>query len=171
MIQPRTAVFIMVMCALNKSHTLLLASVIDLFRGLGPLANHFLFGIHPDLAPDPLVFQSATSQQAYNNLTSKAAPSGLTHQTDTSWSSNSAHLPCGHTYHSWFPTNWMCQTLGTNNLNLAFAQHLLWSIHKKYSPIAHHPNNTITDPYPIGCSPLFRPASYYKSNSVDDCDS
>jgi len=61
----------MVIRVLNDSHTLLLPFIIDPFRGLEPLANHFLFGIRPDPAPDPLVFQSATSQQAYNNLTSK----------------------------------------------------------------------------------------------------
>lgn len=46
-------------------------------------------------------------------------------------------------------------------------------LHKNYTPIAHRPNNTITDPYPlaIGCSSLFRPASYYESDSVDDRDS
>jgi hypothetical protein len=91
--------------ALNDSHTFLLPFVIDPFGDLGPLANRFLLGIHPDPTPDPLVFQSATSQQAYDNLTYKADPSGLAHHADTSWSSNSAHLPFVHTYHIWVTTN------------------------------------------------------------------
>jgi hypothetical protein len=39
----------------------------------------------------------------------------------------------GETYHSWFPTNWIQQTLGAN-INLTFTQHLYRSIHKNYTP-------------------------------------
>jgi hypothetical protein len=49
--------------ALNKSNTLLIPFIVDLFGSLGPIANHFLYGLSPDPAPDPLHFHSATSQE------------------------------------------------------------------------------------------------------------
>jgi hypothetical protein len=48
----------MIIHALNNSNTLLLPFAIDPFGSLGPLANHFLFGIRPDPAPDPLTLAS-----------------------------------------------------------------------------------------------------------------
>jgi hypothetical protein len=53
----------MVVHALNKSNTLLIPFIVDLFGSLGPIANHFLYGLSPDPAPDPLHFHSATSQE------------------------------------------------------------------------------------------------------------
>jgi hypothetical protein len=106
----------MVVRALNESNTLLIPFIVDPFGSLSPIANCFLFGLHPDPAPD----QSATSQEAYNNTMSLAAPTGLSHRADQYWSRNSPHLPFGNTYHSRFPTNWIQQTLGAN-INLTFA--------------------------------------------------
>ncbi len=100
----------MVIRALNESNTLLILFIVDPFGGLGPIANRFLFGLRPDPAPDPLDFHSATSQEAYNNTMSPAAPTSLSHCADQYWSRNSPHLPFGNTYHSWFPTNWIRQT-------------------------------------------------------------
>jgi hypothetical protein len=110
----------MVVRALNESNTLLIPFIVDPFGSLSPIANRFLFGLHPDPAPDPLHFHSATSQEAYNNTMSLAAPTGLSHRADQYWSRNSPHLPFGNTYHSRFPTNWIRQTLGAN-INLTFA--------------------------------------------------
>jgi hypothetical protein len=97
----------MVVHALNKSNTLLIPFIVDPFSSLGPIPNCFLFGLHPDPAPDPLHFHSTTSQEAYNNTMSWAAPIGLSHPANQYWSHNSPHLPFGNTYHSWFPTNWI----------------------------------------------------------------
>jgi hypothetical protein len=124
----------MVVRALNESNTLLIPFIVDPFGSLGPIANHFLFGLRPDPAPDPLHFHSAaTSQEAYNNTMSPAAPTGLSHHANQYWSRNLPHLSFGNTYHSWFPTNWIRQTLGAN-INLTFAQHLYGCIHKNYTP-------------------------------------
>jgi hypothetical protein len=116
----------------------------------------------------PNDFHSATSQEAYNNTMSPAAPTGLSHRADQYWSRNSPHLPFGNTYHSWFPTKWIRQTLGAN-INLTFAQHSYCSIHKNYTPQSRQ---TQPDPYPntIGHSTMIRPAAYYESDSVDDRD-
>jgi hypothetical protein len=97
----------MVIRALNESNTLLIPFIVDPFGGLGPIANCFLFGLRPKPAPDPLHFHSTTSQEAYKNTMSPAAPTGLSHRADQYWSCNSPHLPFGNTYHSWFPTNWI----------------------------------------------------------------
>jgi hypothetical protein len=45
---------------------------------------------------------------------SSAMPTGLSHCADQYWSQNLSHIPFGHTYHSWYPTNWIRQTIGTN---------------------------------------------------------
>jgi hypothetical protein len=99
---------------------------------------------------------------------SPATPTGLSHRVDQYWSRNSPHLPFGNTYHSWFPTNWIQQTLGAN-INLTFAQHLYRSIHKNYTPRLRQ---TQPNPYPntIGHSTMIRQAAYYESVSVDDCN-
>jgi hypothetical protein len=134
----------MVVRALNESNTLLIPFIVDPFGGLGPIANCFLFGLRPNPAPNPLHFHSATSQEAYNNTMSPAAPTGLSHRANQYWVRNLPHLPFGNTYHSWFPTNWIRQTLGAN-INLTFAQHLYCSIHKNYTPRLRQ---TQPNPYP-----------------------
>ena len=68
----------MVIHTLNESNTILIPFVIDLFGGLGPIANKFLFGLHPDLPPMHLTFTSPTSQETYDNATLLAAPTGFT---------------------------------------------------------------------------------------------
>jgi hypothetical protein len=82
----------MVIWALSYSNTILIPFIIDPFGGLGPIANHCLFGLRPDLAPGPLHFWSTTSQQIYKNTMSLAAPIGLLHQADQYWSHNSSHF-------------------------------------------------------------------------------
>jgi hypothetical protein len=105
---------------------------------------------------------SATSQEAYNNTMPPAAPIRLSHCANQYWSCNLPHLPFGNTYHSWFLTNWIRQTLGAN-INLTFAQHLFCSIHKNYTPQLRQ---TQPDPYPntIGHSTMIRPAAHYSMN-------
>jgi hypothetical protein len=101
---------------------------------------------------------------------SPAAPTSFSHHANQYWSCNSPHLPFGNTYHSWFPTNWIRQTLvGANIKNLTLAQHSYCSIHKNYTPRLRQ---TQPDPYPntIGHSTMIRPAAYYESNSVEDRD-
>jgi hypothetical protein len=90
---------------------LLIPFIVDPFGVLSTIANCFLFGLCPDPAPNPLHFHSTTSQEAYNNTMSLATPTSLSHRADQYWSCNSPHLPFGNTYHSWFPTNWIWQTL------------------------------------------------------------
>jgi hypothetical protein len=106
----------MVIRALNDSNTILIPFIVNPFDGLGPIANRFLFGLRPDPAPDPLHLQlhSTTSQQAYENTMSLAAPIGLSHRADQYWSHHSPHLPFGRTYHAWFPADWIRQTLGAS---------------------------------------------------------
>jgi hypothetical protein len=97
---------------------------------------------------------------------SAAVPTSLSHLADQYWSQDLPHIPFGRAYHSWYPTNWIRQTLGTN-INLTFAQHLFQSIHKDYTPQTHQ---TQLDPYPntIGHAALIRPAAYYEPDTVDD---
>jgi hypothetical protein len=82
---------------------------------------------------------------------------------------NLPHIPFGHTHHSWYPTNWIRQTLGKNITNLTFAQHLFRSIHKGYTPWTCQ---TQLNPYPntIGHAALIRHAAYYEPDTVDDRD-
>jgi hypothetical protein len=63
----------MIIRALNDhadQNVVLLPFIVDPFRGLGPIANAFLFGLSPHLPPPHLVFDSPTSQTAYDNATS-----------------------------------------------------------------------------------------------------
>jgi hypothetical protein len=115
------------------------------------LQNRFLFGLWPDPAPDPLHFHSTTSQQAYKNTMSLAAPIGLSHRADQYWSHHSPHLPFGHTYHAWFPTNWIRQTgtpclVPTSTKHLP-TSHLFKSLHKKYTIWCSHSHQLQSAPY------------------------
>ena len=116
----------MVICALNDTDTVLLPFIVDPFGGLGPIVTAFLFGLQPNPLLQ-LIFLSATSQMAYDNAVSKLAPFAITACTDHAWSHHALHLPFGHTYHSWFPTNWSRQVLGVM-INSSFAQHLYTNI-------------------------------------------
>jgi hypothetical protein len=158
----------MVIWALNASNTLLIPFIIDPLGALGPIANWFLFGLQPDPEPDPLNFQSATSQHAYKNAMSPAVPTGLSHCADQYWPQNLPHIPFGHTYHSWYLTNWIRQTLSTN-INLTFAQHLFQRIHKDYTPRTCQAQ---LNPYPnaVGHAALIRPAAYYEPDTIDNRD-
>jgi hypothetical protein len=55
-------------------------------------------------------------------------PSAILVHADKSWHQNSAHLPFGATYHTWFPSTWAQQILGAN-MNTAFLEHLYNCIH------------------------------------------
>jgi hypothetical protein len=95
-----------VIAALNNSSTILLLFTIDPHGGIGPLASHFLFGTTPAPAPAPLTFIRRILQQVYNNTISASLPSAILLHADKSWHQNSAHLPFGATYHTWFPSTW-----------------------------------------------------------------
>jgi hypothetical protein len=119
-----------VIAALNNSSTILLPFTIDPHGGIGPLASRFLFGTTPD--PAPLTFRRRIPQQAYNNTISASSPSAILLHADKSWHQNSAHLPFGATYHTWFPSSWVRQLLGAN-INTAFSKHLYNCIHRPKS--------------------------------------
>jgi hypothetical protein len=70
------------------------------------LAQKALFGTTPAPALAPLTFQHWVLQQAYNNTISASLPSAILLHADKSWHQNSAHLPFGATYHTWFPSTW-----------------------------------------------------------------
>jgi hypothetical protein len=103
-----------IIAALNNNSTILLPFMVDPHGGIGPLASHFLFGTTSDPSPPPLMFQVQIPQQAYNNTISNTLPSTILLHADKSRHQNSAHFPFGATYHSWFPSTWACQILGTN---------------------------------------------------------
>jgi hypothetical protein len=93
------------------------------------------------------------------------------------WSRSLPHLPFGCTYHSWYPTNWIRQTLAWRQ------QPLIWPLHsstyseasiKRLASLHACPalaNWLQPDPYPntFGHSALIRPAAYlYEPDAVDD---
>jgi hypothetical protein len=118
-----------VIAALNNSSTILHPFTVDPHGGIQPLTFCFLFGTTPDPAPAPLTFQCQIPQQAYNNIVSASLPSAILLHPDKSWHQNSAHLPFGATYHTWFPSTWAQQILGAN-INTAFSEHLYNVTHK-----------------------------------------
>jgi len=160
----------MIIRALTDSGTLLVPFIVDPFGGLGPIANRFLFGLRPNPAPTPLTFGSPTSQTAHDNVTSTAAPSGLTRRADRQWKQHCPHLPFGRTYHAWFPSTWTRQVLG-GTINLAFAQHLYTSIRRDYTPNPTRTSNRL-HPYPsaVGRASRFVPANYLELDYCADDD-
>jgi hypothetical protein len=136
-----------IIAALNNNSTILLPFMVDPapHGGIGPLASHFLFGTTSDPSPPPLTFWWQIPQQAYNNTISDTSPSTILLNADKSWHQNSAHLPFGETYHSWFTSTWAHQILGAN-INTAFTEHL-------YSSNVHRPklkkSPTYANEYPL----------------------
>jgi hypothetical protein len=99
---------------------------------------------HPAL--DPLHFQSTTSQCAYDNIISAAAPVSYSTHADQ-YFGHASHLTShlfGCIYHSWYPTNWIRQILGTN-FNLTFVQP---------TPIPKHPQRLHTPHLPTATQAL-----------------
>jgi hypothetical protein len=97
---------------------------------------------------DHLTFRRRIPQQAYNNTVSASLPSAILLHADKSWHQNSAHLPFGATYHTWFPSTWARQTLGAN-INTAFSEHLYNCIHRPKLTKPCSP--TYAYPLAIGC--------------------
>jgi hypothetical protein len=99
------------------------------------------------------------------NSVSASSPSAILLHADKSWHQNSAHLPFGATYHTWFPSTWAWQILGAN-INTAFSEHLYNCIHRPKSTKPH--SATYAYPLAIGCHtwPYIQPTTQQWHNCL-----